>query len=233
MAQFTDERIEALRFVDKLRDEMEWIYGEFGEKVYASLSEPKAAIFKHFEQEGIKLSPKDKKALLDVSIWKGQHDLMEAAKELKTKIGEQLFNDFNAFQKLIEKSLKELGHKLSAKDKKQLYNAITWKDESAKRVIKKKEKDGNILYEPDSELRDTENVPLHEDIHDYFAREVLPHVPDAWIDESKTTVGYEISFTKYFYQYDPLRSLEEITKDLIAVEKESDGLLRKILMGNE
>jgi type I restriction enzyme M protein len=85
------------------------------------------------------------------------------------------------------------------------------------------------LYEPDSDLRDTENVPLTEDIPAYFEREVLPHVPDAWIDPAKTTVGYEISFTRYFYKYEPLRSLEEITADLLAVEQASEGLLLEII----
>ena len=66
-------------------------------------------------------------------------------------------------------------------------------------------------YEADPELRDTESVPLKERIEDYFAREVLPYAPDAWIDHEKTVKGYEISFTRYFYQFEPLRSLEEIT----------------------
>ena len=76
--------------------------------------------------------------------------------------------------------------------------------------------------EPDPELRDSENVPLKEDIHAYFAREVKPHVPDAWIDETKRDekdgevgiVGYEINFNRYFYQYVPPRPLEEIDADL-------------------
>jgi type I restriction enzyme M protein len=69
---------------------------------------------------------------------------------------------------------------------------------------------------PDASLRDTENVPLSEDIDDYFKREVLPHVSDAWIDYSKTKVGYEIPFTRYFYKYVPPRPLEEIDRDLKA-----------------
>jgi type I restriction enzyme M protein len=60
--------------------------------------------------------------------------------------------------------------------------------------------------EPDSDLRDTENVPLKEDTHEYFEREVKPHVPDAWIDESKTKIGYEIPFTRHFYKYQPLQT---------------------------
>ena len=76
-------------------------------------------------------------------------------------------------------------------------------------------------------LRDTENVPLKDDIHAYIEREVLPHVPNAWIDESKTVKGYEISFTKY--QYEPLRSLEEIKADIMRLERETDGVLREIV----
>ncbi|MCB0000210.1 MAG: SAM-dependent DNA methyltransferase, partial [Anaerolineales bacterium] len=71
--------------------------------------------------------------------------------------------------------------------------------------------------------------PLTETIAAYMAREVLPHVPDAWIDESKTARGYEISFTKYFYQYEPLRTLHEIVADIRALESETDGILEQIV----
>lgn len=74
-----------------------------------------------------------------------------------------------------------------------------------------------------------ENVPLTEDIDAYFKREVLPHVSDAWMDRSKDKVGYEINFTKEFYKYKPLRSLEEIRKDILALEKETEGLLSEVL----
>jgi type I restriction enzyme M protein len=67
------------------------------------------------------------------------------------------------------------------------------------------------------------------DMQDYMEREVLPHVPDAWIDQSKTNIGYEINFTKYFYQYKPLRSLDEIRKDIMAIEQETDGLLKEVI----
>jgi type I restriction enzyme M protein len=82
---------------------------------------------------------------------------------------------------------------------------------------------------PDSSLRDTEKIPLKEDIDAYFAREVQPHVPDAWLDRNKDKVGYEISFTKYFYQYQPLRPLAEIKADILALEEETEGLLKEIL----
>lgn len=82
---------------------------------------------------------------------------------------------------------------------------------------------------PDSSLRDTENIPLTMDIQEYMEKEVLPHVPDAWIDHSKTNIGYEVNFTKYFYQYKPLRSLEDIRKDIMAIEQETDGLLKEVI----
>ncbi|KAB2810006.1 type I restriction-modification system subunit M [Phaeocystidibacter luteus] len=82
---------------------------------------------------------------------------------------------------------------------------------------------------PDSSLRDTENIPLKEDIQSYMEREVLPHVHDAWVDEKKTNVGYEINFTKYFYQYKPLRSLEEIRADILALEEDTEELIKEVV----
>ena len=82
---------------------------------------------------------------------------------------------------------------------------------------------------PDTSLRDYEKVPLNENIDEYFEREVKPHVPDAWMDRSKDKVGYEISFTKYFYKYTPLRPLEDIRADILSLEEETEGLLKEIL----
>lgn len=82
---------------------------------------------------------------------------------------------------------------------------------------------------PDTSLRDNEDVPLKENIQEYFEREVLPHVPDAWIDESKHKVGYEINFTRYFYEYKPLRSLDEIRADILKLEDETSGAIKQIL----
>jgi type I restriction enzyme M protein len=88
-----------------------------------------------------------------------------------------------------------------------------------------------VEYEPDSDLRDTETVPLKElgGIETFIRREVLPHAPDAWIDEAKTTIGYEISFTRYFYKPQPLRPLEVIRADILALERETDGLMADII----
>ena len=84
--------------------------------------------------------------------------------------------------------------------------------------------------QPDTKLRDHERVPLTEDIDDYYQREVKPHVPDSWIDGKKDKVGYEINFNRYFYQYTPLRSLKEITDELLALERKSENLLNEVLL---
>ena len=82
--------------------------------------------------------------------------------------------------------------------------------------------------EPDPDLRDTETVPLSEDVDAYIAREMLPHVPDAWVDESKTKVGYEIPLNRHFYVYEPPRPLDEIETDLKALEQEIAELLSEV-----
>jgi type I restriction enzyme M protein len=88
-----------------------------------------------------------------------------------------------------------------------------------------------LEYEPDSDLRDTEQVPLLEDggIEAFIRREVLPYTPDAWVKEDATKIGYEVSFTRHFYKPQPLRTLEEISADILAIEKEADGLLDDLL----
>ncbi len=95
------------------------------------------------------------------------------------------------------------------------------------------EKEGEYIeYETESDLRDYENVPLKEDIYAYFQREVKPHVGEAWMNLEVTKLGYEISFNKYFYQHKPLRSIEEVTADILKLEEESEGLIHEILNFN-
>ena len=98
----------------------------------------------------------------------------------------------------------------------------------------KRDEDGIILTkkwkpESDADLRDKENIPLKEDIQAYFEREVLPFAPDAWISDKERKIWYEINFNKYFYEYTPPRSLEEITRDILALEAETDGVLKEII----
>lgn len=105
------------------------------------------------------------------------------------------------------------------------YSKVTVERPLQENGVVKLDKNGHP--KPDSKLRDTENIPLKEDIHAYMKREVLPHVPDAWVDEKKTNVGYEINFTKYFYEYKPLRSLDQIRADIQALEEKTGGLMQK------
>lgn len=148
----------------------------------------------------------------------------------------------------------------TAERKKLLQNDLAQRDEDAKPVVNKVHKAGKggraaagvevdeirgryaspvgdkklvIEYEPDSELRDTEQVPLLEEggVEAFIRREVLPHAADAWFDEDSIKVGYEISFNRYFYKPQPMRPLEEIRDDILALEEETEGLLVEIVGG--
>lgn len=126
------------------------------------------------------------------------------------------------FTKACKDALKKAGVLVSAPVMKAVISSLSERDETADLCNDSK---GNP--EPDSDLRDYENVPLKEDIESYMALEVLPHVPDAWVDESKTKIGYEINFNRYFYQYTPPRPLEEIESDLEKIEAEIQALLEE------
>ena len=179
--------------------------------------------------------------------------LSNLADRLAKTLGPGPHTDFNIFMAEVEKDAESHTIKINAKRQKLLQTALAEKDESAKPVIKKLHKSGKIEadslrgfypftlegkpfvveYETDSDLRDTEQVPLLEEggIEAFFCREVLPYVPDAWIDEKAKRIGYEISFTRYFYKPQPLRTLEEIRADIEEVEKETEGVLEQILGG--
>ncbi len=164
-------------------------------------------------------------------------------------------DDFNQFDEQLKSALKVTGAKLDARQKKQLLNAVSWKNPEAQRVVKKVHKEkANPLYglfavegkvvefQADGDLRDNENIPLDpsrsvtETVETYFLKEVVPHVPDAWIDANKRDdkdgelgiVGYEIPFNRHFYVYTPPRSLEEIDRDLDLVSTEIMGLLQEV-----
>lgn len=144
--------------------------------------------------------------------------------------GNEPHQDFNQVKERFEALLADQEIKLRAAEFRNIYNAFTCKDSEAAPVIKKQTKKG-IEYEPDPELRDIEQVSFLEErgIEGYFEREVLPYVDDAWVNHSKTLIGYEISFTRHFYQPQPLRSLSEIRADLEALQGEADGLLDEVI----
>ena len=159
--------------------------------------------------------------------------------------------DFNHFLEACLVDAEKHGVKLTAKRKKLLQSGLCETREDAEPVIKKIHKPGKVSadsiyglyesevdgkacvveYEPDTDLRDSEQVPLLEDggIEAFFRREVLPYTTDAWIDPGKTQVGYEVSFTRHFYRPAPMRALDEIKADIYALEQETEGLLEQIV----
>jgi type I restriction enzyme M protein len=207
------------------------------------------------------LPEKKKKKLLDPKTRERDGRLVDVAMALRAALGDELFEDHNVFCDRVDAALKQAGIKLSAADLKQILKAVSWRVETAPPVIAKAHKPGKakadplrglfelpstsgrgargegaprlVEYEPASDLRDTEQVPLIEKggIESFIRREVLPYTPDAWIKEDVTKVGYEVSFTRHFYKPQPLRTLEEISADILSVEKEAEGLLDGLLKG--
>jgi type I restriction enzyme M protein len=151
----------------------------------------------------------------------------EAIRELLRALGKQtkqkLYKDRQAFLTDLKQLDRQRGVRLDVGELKAVVNALGERDETAEIC---RDRDGHP--EPDTELRDTENVPLKEKIETYFKREVLPHVTDAWIDHSKTKLGYEIPLNRHFYRYEPPRPLEIIETDIKRLEVEILAMLKEI-----
>jgi len=149
--------------------------------------------------------------------------LQQAIRTMLETMPKKLYKDRVQFLAALDAAEEKAGTSLAAPVRKAILSALSERDEEAEIC---RDKDGNP--DPDSELRDYENVPLDEDISDYFKREVAPHVPDAWVntqvrdekDGDVGKVGYEVNFNRYFYKYVPPRALEEIEADIAEVEKE-------------
>ncbi len=181
----------------------------------------------------------------------GEEPLTNLVDRVAAALGPGPHLDFNAFMAEVEADAERHGVKLPTKRMKLLQSALARRDEAAEPVVKRVHKPGKaepdpirgryeavvggrrcvVEYEPDPELRDTEQVPLLEEggIEAFVRREVLPYAPDAWVDQDATKTGYEISFTRYFYKPQPLRTLEEIRADIVALERDTEGLLEAIL----
>ncbi|MCP5496391.1 MAG: SAM-dependent DNA methyltransferase [Leptospiraceae bacterium] len=259
-AQFTKERIAELRFDKSLKEPMEWAFQKFGNKVYSDLKKLEKDILDWCEKSELDFNLAKRKAIVSSKTWEKQLEILETANKLMKVIGTKEFNDFNVFRDLVEDELKTQKIKLSPTEKNAIFGAVSWYDETAEKVIKKKvvldkdelenllnhlncyeerlsdfgyypsdSKNEYILYESESDLRDFENVPIKEDIHEYFLREVKPHLEEAWIDLDKTKIGYEISFNKYFYKHKPLRDIEEVDGEILDLEKENEGIIAEIL----
>jgi type I restriction enzyme M protein len=155
-----------------------------------------------------------------------QETIRALLRALGKATGEKLYKDRKEFLADLKKLDRERGVHLEAAELKAVVAALSERDETAAIC---RDKDGNP--EPDPELRDTESVPLKESIEEFFKREVLPHVPDAWIDHSKTKVGYEIPLNRHFYRYEPPRPLEAIEADIRALEADIVSMLGAITNG--
>ena len=175
----------------------------FGDKLYTNFNDFKKDVDDELKAQKLTLSASDKKAILNAVSW------YDVGAEKVIKKVEKLSGDKLA--KLLahldckETDLADFGYYATAK------------------------KGEYTIYETESDLRDTENVPLKDNIHSYFLREVQSHVSEAWINLDATKIGYEISFNKYFYKHTPLRNIEAVTKDILELETLSDGLISEIL----
>ena len=180
---------------------------------------------------------KETKAFVNLATSKKRKDTKAAEAEIKAgkekqsailkalaKIGPKgLVKNRKEFSEALKEVFQKSDLVMPAALFKAILMALSERDETADIC-----KDKNGKPEPDSELRDYENVSLKEDIHEYLKREVIPHVPDAWIDESKTKIGYEINFNRYFYKFTPPRPLEKIEADLKQIEGEIAGMLNEV-----
>ena len=199
------------------------------------------------------LPEKKRKKLLDPKTWVRDGRLVAVATALRAALGDGLFTDHNVFRDRVDQALKQLGIKLPAAELKLILRGVSWRVETAPPVIAKVYKAGKVMddpmlglflvsidgkpcvveYEPDPDLRDTEQVPLLEEggIEAFIRREVLPYTPDAWLNNDATKIGYEVSFTRHFYKPQPLRTLAEIRADILAIEREAGDLLDDLLEG--
>jgi len=200
------------------------------------------------------LPEKKKRKLLDAKTWERDSKLVQTALALRGAIGDKLFEDYNEFRDRVTTALEKLKINPSAADLKAILKAVSWRVETAPPVIAKTHKLGKskpdplngsfevtldgkkciVEYEPDPDLRDNEQVPLLEEggIEAYFDRELLPYTADAWLSENSKKTGYEVPFARHFYKAKAIRTLDEIRTDIIAAEKEAEGLLDKLIHGD-
>jgi type I restriction enzyme M protein len=249
-----DEEIRAALY-EEFGDELFTGFSELSTKLDARLAEWGSDDEEGDDEDGGSakkgLPEKKRKKLLDPKTWERDGRLVETALALRSALGEQVYTDHNTFRDAVDAALDTAKIKLPAADLKLLLRAVSERDETAPPVIAKVHKPGKAVanplrglfeiqvngkpvvveYEPDSDLRDTEQVPLLEEggIEAFIRREVLPYTPDAWIKEDATKIGYEVSFTRHFYKPQPLRTLDEIAADILAIEREAEGLLDGLL----
>ena len=257
-SQFNALKIDDLLYDKGNIDISKWLYETYKDQVFKGLESVMADIKEYLQENEIKVTDKKLASLVSASKWRERKALMEAAKALHKEVGTDVFMDYAVFADKIETAAKKLGLDISSANLKAIARAMSVSDPAAKPVVKKEHKSNAknleeientfhvkkerfadygyfktdkgkfIEYESDSDLRDSEKIPVKEDIYAYFQREVRPYVDDAWINIPSTKIGCEISFNKYFYKPVPLRTLEENQADIIALDKESQGYIKSL-----
>ncbi len=265
--QFSDERIAELRFASgALNAVMKWAYQEFSIangkswtdepncKYYGDLKKHEEAIRRYLKTHFSDLKEKQIKDLLDRQTWLDQKQVMLKAKQLQKVIGSAQHDDMNLFDDIVKAACKRLKLELDSKEKKQITDAVSWKNPEAERVIKKIHKtkanpiyglfaatsaDGEkivVEYQADSDLRDNENVNLdpsksvNEINEAYFLKEVQPHVPDAWIDASKKDdKDQEIGVVGYEIPFNRHFYQYQPPRDLAEIDADLDAVSAEIM----
>lgn len=257
-SQFNALKIDELLYDKAEAELSKWLYDTYGERVFSGLDSELSAIKEHLNDNDIKMTDKKLAKLISTKEWQARKILQDMAYQLMKLIGTDSYMDYNVFAEKIVKANKDTKMGASAGQLKTIARAMSVTDPEAKPVIKKEHKaassaieqltniygiDNSLLadygftpsakgiyleYESDSDLRDTEKIPVKEDIHEYFQREVRPYVADAWINLPQTKIGCEISFNKYFYKPAPLRTLEENERDIRELDAQSQGFIQSL-----
>lgn len=258
-SQMDFAKAEELLYDKSNREISGWLYDSYGQRVFEGLADNVMEIREYLQSNDIKLTDKKLKELIDPKKWQDRRALTNAAVKLCEEIGSEIFMDYAIFTERLDSAGEKLKLKLGKAELKTIARTMSETDSDAApvvdKVVKAKSKDIETLlntyevtadqlpyygyypaakgsyihYESDTSLSDKEEVPVSEDILEYFKREVEPYVADAWIDLPKTLIGCEISFNKYFYRPAPLRTLAENHEELVALENESHELLRSLL----
>lgn len=256
--QFNALKIDELLYDKTNMEVSKWLYQTYGNRVFEGIDDEIPAIKEYFNDNDIKMPDKKLLKMISAKEWNARRELMHTAHQLMKAVGTAVYMDYNAFAEEINKVAKALKLETSAAVLKGIARAMSETDPEAMPVIKKEHKasskdiemlaetygidrslladygyystakGGYVEYETDSDLRDTEKIPVKEDIYEYFLREVRPYVADAWINLPQTKIGCEISFNKYFYKPVPLRSLEENERDILELDRQSQGVIQSL-----
>lgn len=261
-SQFNALKIDELLYDKGEQELSKWLYQTYGERVFTGLDSEVPAIKEYLNDNDIKMTDKKLAKLISTKEWQARRELKDAAQKLMHKLGTNPYNCYNEFETFINDAAKKLKLTASAAQLKAIARAMSEIDPQASPVIKKAHKLDSknieelvstyditedrlvdygfhkcgpnyyVEYESDSDLRDTEKIPVKEDIYEYFQREVRPYVDDAWINltakKPNTMIGCEISFNKYFYKPAPLRTLEENERDILELDKQSQGFIQSL-----